>query len=337
MPSFHSISPASKRLSLLDTRALSATEINSLFERADVLAKNYERHGNFANLNLGEVGLPVPQTPTHIPKVIACLFFEASTRTLLSFQSAAYRLGHNVVTFDIGTGSSMLKGETEEDTVLNVAAMKPDALVIRYNRSEKLDLFLPNSPIPVISAGTGTQSHPTQALLDAYTIRRSMGEVKGQRVLIVGDIVHSRVARSNFDVLTKLGAEVGICGPEHFLPKESETPGIRIFHDLDEALSWPTVYMGLRVQTERHGGDPELRGRSIEVYREDYHSRFGLSLARAKKLSTNAIILHPGPINHGVEFAPEIVNEPRSRVFEQVANGVLIRAALLARIFSEIP
>lgn len=310
--------------SLLDSRVLSESAIHSLFSHAKELAVRYEKYGSFVDPNE-----PKPTTP----KVVACLFFEASTRTFMSFQMAALRLGHQVVTLDTGTGSSILKGETDDDTVANVAAMQPDAIVIRYNRSPGLERLLPNLPIPVISAGIGVYSHPTQALLDAYTIFEARGSVRGEKVLIVGDVAHSRVARSNFDVLAKLGAEVGVCGPDHFLPRADEVPGLKIFKNLDEALEWPTVVMGLRVQLERHE-DPRLRGRSIEDYKAEYHAEFGLNGVRLKKLRPDAIIMHPGPINHGVEFAPEVVEDARSRVLEQVRNGVLIRAALLSKIFS---
>jgi len=214
--------------------------------------------------------------------------------------------------------------------------MRPDALVIRYNKSPELDELLPKLPIPVVSGGNASAAHPTQALLDAYTIYRERGankpDLRGERVLIVGDIIHSRVARSNFDVLTKLGAEIAVCGPPKLLPRVGEIPNVRIFHDLDEAMSWPTVYMGLRVQLERH--EPgETGSGSLEAFPE----RFGLNQARLTKLSPDALILHPGPINHGVEFAPGVTDDPRSRILVQVSNGVLIRAALLAKIFERKP
>ena len=318
------VSMPSQPLSLLDTRSLTANAILSLFSHADEIEATYEEHGCFFDPDRGEV-------PT--PKIIACLFFEASTRTFMSFQTAALRLGHQVITLDTGTGSSILKGETEDDTVLNVAAMGPDALIVRYNRSPALDELLPQLPMPVISAGTGTSSHPTQGLLDAYTIHRERGSVRGEKVLIVGDVAHSRVARSDFDVLQKLGAEIGVCGPEHFLPPKDEFPGLTYFSNLDEALDWPTVFMGLRVQLERHD-DPHLKSRSLDDYRSRYHGEFGLSVERLKTLHPKVTILHPGPINHGVEFAPEVLKDPRARVLEQVKNGVLIRAALLSKVLA---
>lgn len=245
----------------------------------------------------------------------------------MSFQTAAYRLGHQVLTMELSTGSSLSKGETAVDTVLNVAAMKPDVLVVRYGLSRELDELLPSLGIPVINAGSGTLAHPTQALLDAYTIEREAGGVEGKRVLIVGDIRHSRVARSNFDVLAKLGAKIGVCGPESLLPDADGDmpPGTRVFTSLDEAVGWCDVYMGLRIQLERHNAS-DLQLDSVE----DYHRHFGLNRDRLKKLGSGALIMHPGPINHGVEFAPEVVDDSRSRVLKQVTNGVLIRAALLS-------
>lgn len=326
MPSKRSGLSAARQplLSLPDTRALSANAILSLFSHADELAELSQQHGSY---------LDPAEKSLHHPKIIACLFFEASTRTFLSFQTAALRLGHQAITLDIGTSSSVVKGETEEDTVANVAAMKPDAIVIRYNRSQALERLLPTLPMPVISAGTGVSAHPTQALLDAYTIYHERGSVRGERVLIVGDVAHSRVARSNFDVLLKLGAEVAVCGPERFLPEVSEVPGLKVFKNLDEAIEWSTVFMGLRVQLERHE-ESSLKNRSLDDYKHKYHSEFGLNPTRLRKLHRNAIILHPGPINHGVEFSGEVMGDSRVRVLEQVQNGVLIRAALLSKIFS---
>ena len=246
----------------------------------------------------------------------------------MSFQTAAYRLGHQVLTMELSTGSSLSKGETAVDTVLNVVAMKPDVLVVRYGLSRELDETLPKLDMPVINAGSGTLAHPTQALLDAFTIERELGTVEGKRVLIVGDIRHSRVARSNFDVLAKLGAKIGVCGPERLLPDADGDlpPGTRVFTNLDEAVGWCDVYMGLRIQLERHSAS-DLQLDSIE----DYHRHFGLNRDRLKKLGAGALIMHPGPINHGVEFSNEVVDDTRSRILAQVTNGVLIRAALLSR------
>lgn len=307
--------------SLLDTRILSAKEIDEIFLKADSLGgQAFPR----------DVVLKPGPTP-----VVCCLFFEASTRTRMSFQMASYRLGLQVLTMELSSGSSLSKGETPTDTVLNFAAMKPDVLVVRYGNSRELDTLLPKLDIPVLNAGSGTMAHPTQGLLDAYTLRQEWGSLKGKKVLIFGDVLHSRVARSNFDVLSKLGAQVGVFGPEDMLPSSkgealSSEFEIRIFTDLDEALPWADACMGLRVQLERHESktlDLDSSGGNAT-----YLSRYGLTTERLQMLRSDAIILHPGPINHGVEFAPEVVKDPRSRVLQQVTNGVTIRAALLASI-----
>ncbi len=303
-------------LSLLDTRNLPADGILDLFWRADRLQALSEKFGQFYD--------PNRKAPS---RIVCCLFFEPSTRTRMSFQTAAYRLGHQVLTMESGS-SSLAKGETQGDTVLNIVAMKPDALVIRYGINTELDQILPELKIPVISAGGGVSTHPTQALLDAYTIIKHKGSLQGRKVLIVGDVRYSRVARANFDVLQKLGADIGVCGPESLLPQAGQMPGVTVFSSLDVATAWADVYMGLRIQLERHQAE-ELQLKSLD----DYHRHFGLNRERLALLKKDALIMHPGPINHGVEFASEVLQDPRTRVLDQVSNGVLIRAAVLEKIF----
>ena len=310
--------------SLLDTASLSAEDVQSLFATADLFRDRSQARGYYWD--------PEDVAPTGA-KVVALLFFEPSTRTRMSFQQAAYRLGLPVLTME-SASSSVSKGESLSDTVLNVLAMKPDCLVIRYGVSLELDEILPSLDVPVINAGSGASSHPTQALLDAYTILRERGKLSGklsgERVLIVGDILHSRVARSNFELLPRLGAEIGVCGPAELIPAATDLPaGARVFRDLDEGLRWATVCMGLRIQFERHGrdqGQNEVRERIA-----DYHRSYGINSTRLQSLAPEGILMHPGPVNHGVEFSSEVLRDPRSRVLEQVTNGVLIRAALLAR------
>lgn len=309
--------------SLLDTDFLSKNDILELFAAANELESLGEKHGNYFD----------PSVETSFRSraaVVCCLFFEPSTRTRMSFQTAAYRLGHQVLTMELFSGSSLSKGETYVDTVLNFAAMQPDIMIVRYGRSPELDELLPTLRIPVINAGSGMMAHPTQGLLDAYTIHREMGGIEGKRVLIVGDILHSRVARSNFDVLSKFGAEVGICGPKDLLPGPSDQespPCVRHFETLEAGLEWTQVYMGLRIQMERH----EVRALNMSSL-DDYHRHFGLNRERLQLLAKDAIIMHPGPINHGVEFSSDVTKDPRNRVLKQVRNGVLMRAALLAGI-----
>ena len=306
--------------SLLDTRVLSAKEIDEIFLKADALAKSMATSST----------PPATEVRANLKgPVVCCLFFEPSTRTRMSFQMAAYRLGFQVLTMELSAGSSLSKGETLTDTVLNFTAMKPDLLVVRYGTSRELDTLLPKIDIPVLNAGSGTMAHPTQGLLDAYTLRQEWGSLRGKRVLIFGDVLHSRVARSNFDVLTKLGAQVGVFGPASMLPSEKAEGGvmaeygIRIFESLDEALPWADACMGLRIQLERH---------ETKALDANYLSQYGLTRERLRLLREDAVILHPGPINHGVEFASEVVEDKRSRVLQQVTNGVTIRAALLALI-----
>ena len=304
------------RRSLLDTSDLNLDQIKSIFDLADSFA---------GRAKAGEAFLdPVPPRGS---RLVACLFFEPSTRTRLSFQTAAQRLGWGEFAIEAGSSSSLIKGETLTDTVLNVCAMGPNVLVVRYGQSEELDRALATSPVPVVNAGSGARSHPTQALLDAYTIRRERGQINGERVLIVGDVAHSRVARSNFELLPRLGAEVAMCGPAEFLPDAAEYPKLRRFDRIEEGLKWATVAMGLRIQFERHLG-AELRLGSFD----EYHRRYGFDRARLQRFRADGILMHPGPINHGVEFAAEAVADARSRVLAQVTNGVLVRAALIAAI-----
>lgn len=305
--------------SLFEVASYSPELIEDLFARAERFEKNVHVNGYFQN-------------PKH--RVVGLLFFEPSTRTRLSFQMAAQRLGYETLHFD-NASSSLSKGESFSDTVLNLVAMGPDALVIRYGISPELDQLLPTLPVPVINAGSGIASHPTQALLDAFTIYREKGSFSGLKVLIVGDIRHSRVARSNFDVLTRLGATVAVCGPPEFIQKNDLPTQVKVFESLDEAVEWCDIYMGLRVQLERHAESGSL---SNDQEIAAYHSSFGLTQTRLQKLKKDAIILHPGPINHGVEFASgaSVMKDPRNRVLQQVTNGVLIRASLLAQIFDGI-
>jgi aspartate carbamoyltransferase catalytic subunit len=325
MPSLQNFTRSRSGSHFLDTVALSSREILSILKRAHEFEQRWRSQGTF---------LAADETARLHSKVVSCLFFEPSTRTRMSFQTAAYRLGHQVSAMELSSGSSLSKGETYGDTVLNIAAMEPDAIIVRYGHSPELDEVLPQLPMPVINAGSGTRAHPSQALLDAYTllydgVGHRVDALEGENVLIVGDIAHSRVARSNFDVLAKLGADIAVCGPSHFIPKDlpAET---KVFSDLDEAIEWATVYMGLRIQLERHA--------SAELNREamdEYHRHFGLNHDRLKILAKDAMILHPGPINYGVEFSAEVIQDSRSRVLRQVGNGVFVRAALLERVLSE--
>jgi aspartate carbamoyltransferase catalytic subunit len=308
--------PAPQSRSLLDTRLYSEADLFSLFQLADKFRARFETTGFF---------YPPGTQPLPGRKLVALLFFEPSTRTRLSFQTAALRLGLTTTVME-PTGSSLSKGESLTDTVLNVAAMKPDAIVGRWGSTDELDALLPSLRMPVINAGSGTLAHPTQALLDAYTIWRERGQVRGERVLIVGDIRHSRVAHSNFEVLSKLGAEIGVCGPEHFLPEQGLPYKLQVFRSLGEGVKWASVCMGLRIQLERHDS------RDTKDRLAEYHANYGITPKVLQSFSDKGILMHPGPINHGVEFDSRVLEDSRSRVLEQVSNGVLIRAAVLSQI-----
>jgi|GEM_PF-264740 len=326
-----SFPPKAHDHSVLTTGALTLAQIAGIFEQAESYRESFGKSGGFRSA--GDLASRKLGTTSASPqsRIVSLLFFEPSTRTRMSFEIAASRLGYQVQIMDSASSTSLSKGESLVDTVLNVLAMRPDALIIRYGNSAELDQLLPTLQVPVLNAGSGVVSHPSQALLDALTIRQNLHQVRGQKVLIVGDIRHSRVASSNFELLIRLGAEVGVCGPQEFLPLASDLPtSVRLFEDLDEATAWATVYMALRIQLERHV-DGQVSRLSCNLSLDNFHTQFGLNPRRLKILRKDAIILHPGPINHGVELSREAIHDSRARILNQVENGVYIRAALLAR------
>jgi aspartate carbamoyltransferase catalytic subunit len=252
------------------------------------------------------------------------LFYEDSTRTRISFEAAAKRLSADVINFS-AKGSSVSKGESLKDTALTLQAMGADAVVIRHPASgapHRLAAWVDGS---VVNAGDGTHEHPTQALLDAYTMRSRLGRIDGLRVAIVGDVLHSRVARSNVLLLTTLGAQVTLVGPPTLIPVDiaaALSPKTEVSYDLDSVLPDMDVVMMLRVQTER------MQDSYFPSARE-YSRRYGLDLARMRKLPEHAIVMHPGPMNRGMEITPEVADSSRSTIVEQVANGVSARMAVL--------
>ncbi|MEX2288868.1 MAG: aspartate carbamoyltransferase catalytic subunit [Mycobacteriales bacterium] len=263
----------------------------------------------------------VKKLPTLRGRTVVNLFFEDSTRTRTSFELAAKRLSADVINFS-AKGSSVSKGETLKDTALTLEAMGSDAVVIRHSWSGapvNLSRFLRGS---VINAGDGTHEHPTQALLDAYTMRQRLGRVEGLKVTIVGDILHSRVARSNVLLLSTLGAEVTLVAPPTLLPMGVEAWPCAVSYDLDAVLPKSDAVMMLRVQRERMGAAyfPSTR---------EYARRYGLDVRRAKQLSDDAIVMHPGPMVRGMEIAAEVADGLRSTIVDQVANGVSVRMAVL--------
>ena len=249
-------------------------------------------------------------------------FFENSTRTLLSFEIAGKRLGADVVNMHAAQ-SSVKKGETLIDTAMTLNAMRADVIVIRHGSSGAVQLIADKVDCPVLNAGDGWHEHPTQALLDALTIRRRRGSIAGQRVVICGDLMHSRVARSNILALTALAAEVRVVAPATLMPEGTDRMGVEAFSDFDAALEGADVVMMLRLQNER------MSGAFIPSTRE-YHLRYGLTAERLKRAQPDALVMHPGPMNRGIEITSEVADMPgRSAINEQVANGVAVRMACL--------
>jgi aspartate carbamoyltransferase catalytic subunit len=264
---------------------------------------------------------PIKKLPTLRGRTVVNLFYEDSTRTRTSFELAAKRLSADVVNFS-AAGSSVSKGESLKDTALTLQAMGADAVVIRHSASgaaHRLATWIAGS---VINAGDGTHEHPTQALLDAYTMRARLGRLEGLRVAIVGDVLHSRVARSNVALLATLGAQVTLVAPPTLLPVGVEAWPVGVEHELDPVLAKSEVVMMLRVQRERMGAAffPNAR---------EYSRRYGLDARRMGLLSEEAIVMHPGPMNRGMEIAAEVADSVRSTIVEQVANGVSVRMAVL--------
>ncbi|HQQ76864.1 MAG TPA: aspartate carbamoyltransferase catalytic subunit [Thermoanaerobaculia bacterium] len=263
----------------------------------------------------------IKKVPTLRGKLVANLFFENSTRTRFSFEIAERRLSADSIALS-AVGTSVAKGETLLDTGRNLMAMAPDAIVIRHSRSGAPHLLARNLPCAVINAGDGTHEHPTQALLDAFTIRRAKGTLAGLRVAICGDVTHSRVARSNVALLTKMGAGVTLSGPRTLLPPEIERTGARISTRIEEAIEGADVVMILRVQKERGGGLGFPSDR-------EYYEQFGLTPERRKLAKKDAIVMHPGPMNRGVEIDSAVADGPDSVILDQVENGVAVRMAVL--------
>jgi aspartate carbamoyltransferase catalytic subunit len=263
-------------------------------------------------------------------KTVALAFFENSTRTRISFNTAASRLGADTMNLQ-AEASSVKKGESLLDTVYTLNAMKPDCLVMRHASSGAADFVARNLDIPVINAGDGTHEHPSQGLLDALTIRDRRGSIENLKMTILGDIQHSRVARSNIHLLGKFGCQFTLCGPAMWVPKELEKIGppgakIRCVSRIEEGLEGADVILVLRVQTERMY-EPSLSA-------EEYVMMYQLNQERLQRANPKAIILHPGPMNRGVEISPEVADGPQSYVLEQVTNGIAVRMALLFLLMS---
>lgn len=265
---------------------------------------------------------PVPKIPTLRDKTIVNLFYENSTRTRLSFELAQKRMGADVVNFSAST-SSTKKGESLKDTIRNISSMKIDMVVSRHE-SPGVPHFLTRCvDASIINAGDGAHEHPTQALLDMFTMQQVYPDLKGKKIAIVGDISHSRVVRSNIIGLLKVGAEVVVCGPKSFMPRYVETLGAAVSYSLDETLAWCDIAMALRIQMERIGGGTDL----FPSLRE-YHETFGIKMNHLEKYP-DFVVMHPGPINRGVEMESDVADSDRAMILDQVTNGVAVRMAVL--------
>jgi len=264
---------------------------------------------------------PIKMVPTLRGKTIVNLFYEPSTRTRTSFEIAEKRLSADTLNIAVAQ-SSVLKGETLSDTAMNIEAMAPDMIVLRHPSSGAGHLLSRICRSRIINAGDGMHEHPTQALLDAFTIRQHKKRIEGLKVTIVGDLLHSRVLRSNVLLLTQLGAQVWVGGPRTLVPVGIEQMGVRVSTDIDEAVADADVIMMLRIQQERMNGAffPSLR---------EYFNVFGMTTARVARAKPDVIIMHPGPMNRGVEIASDVADGPYSVILEQVANGVAVRMAVL--------
>lgn len=301
--------------SFLSSEQLSEKDIEQIFSRASLFKSEFKNKKRFDHLVRGEA--------LH-QKVLALVFSEPSTRTRLSFQVAAGRLGIKTVALDNPSSASLSKGETLEDTFRNIAAMMPDLMVVRYNTNVDADAVIRELPCPVINGGIGTNEHPTQALLDAFTILEFHKKIKGEKVLIVGDVLHSRVANSNLMLLKRLGAEVAYCAPAQFEPKTENWKGVKSFSSVIEGIEWASVVMGLRVQKERH------QNVGIGFSMAEYREQFRIGGDQLKHFRADGILLHPGPVIRGIEFSAFVLNDKRCKVLDQVTNGVFVRASLIS-------
>ncbi|MCC6459998.1 MAG: aspartate carbamoyltransferase catalytic subunit [Saprospiraceae bacterium] len=292
---------------LIGIKNITADDIRLIFETAD----------NFKEV----INRPIKKVPSLRDITVANLFFESSTRTRVSFELAERRLSADIVNFT-ASSSSVSKGETLLDTVNNILAMKVDMVVMRHPAPGACVYLSKRIPANIVNAGDGTHEHPTQALLDAFSIREKLGDLEGKKVAIIGDILHSRVALSNVFCLQKLGAKVRVCGPPTLIPKHYAALGVDISHDVRDTLRWCDVANVLRIQLERQDIKffPTLR---------EYHQYFGINRQMLDELDKDIILMHPGPINRGVEITSDVADSRQSIILTQVENGVAIRMAVL--------
>ena len=307
----------SKKLSvsnLLGIKYLNENDINLIFETAN----------NFSEV----INRKIKKVPSLRDITIANLFFENSTRTKISFELAQKRLSADVVNFS-SSSSSISKGETLADTVNNILSMKVDMVVMRHPSPGASVFLSKNIDTCIINAGDGCHEHPTQALLDSYTLVQNLGTLSGKKIVIVGDILHSRVALSNIFLFKKLGAEVKVCGPKSLIPKHVEKLGVSYESSLESALGWCDVASMLRIQNER-------MNQSFFPTTREYSRDFGLDSKKLKQIDKEIIITHPGPINRGVELSSDIIDSGKTVILDQVENGVAIRMAVMYLLASRL-
>lgn len=292
---------------LLGIKELNTQDIEKIFLTADNFKQVLQR--------------PIKKVPTLRDTTVANIFFENSTRTRLSFELAEKRLGADVINFS-ASGSSVSKGETLIDTVNNILAMKVDMVVMRHSASGAPWFLANHIDASIVNAGDGINEHPTQALLDAYSMREKLGNLKGKRITIIGDIMHSRVALSNIFCLSKLGAEVTVSGPPTLIPKHIESLGVRVEYNLKKALEWCDVANVLRIQLER-------QHKPLFSTLREYSLYYGVNRQMLDSLAKDIIIMHPGPINRGVEINSDVADSKQSIILDQVENGVAVRMAVI--------
>ncbi|MBT4761234.1 MAG: aspartate carbamoyltransferase catalytic subunit [Bdellovibrionaceae bacterium] len=294
------------------TSQYSTEEIENLFQRTEKFKQQFNQSGLIEATNTRG-------------KIVVLAFFEPSTRTRLSFETAAHRLGMKPIQFSDAGSSSISKGEDFFTSLKNIAQLKPDLIIQRWKTPSDLWERTVELSIPMINAGYSCESHPTQALLDIFTMQENLGPLKGRKFFIYGDIQHSRVAQSNIELLLRMGVEVGFSCPDEFLPKQDLWQRAERFEKLSEGIGWCDIVMGLRVQLERHKN---------EFQKDEYLAKYQFNKNHLSVLSSNAIIMHPGPFNLGVELTSEVLNDSRVKIYDQVENGVYLRAALMEAVIS---
>lgn len=292
---------------ILDMESLTVDDINMILDTADHMKEISQR--------------PIKKVPTLRGKTVVLFFYEPSTRTKVSFDIAAKRLSADCHSLS-GSTSSIVKGETLVDTAKNLEAMNPDVIVIRHSSAGAPHILSQKIDASVINAGDGMHAHPTQSLLDMMTVRENKGRIKGLRIAIIGDIAHSRVARSNCIGFSKMGASVVLAAPPTMIPKGIQTLGAEVTHNMEDAINGADVIMMLRIQKERQEG-------FLFSTEREYSRAYGLNRHRLRNVHKDVLIMHPGPINRGVEIAPDVADGPYSIILKQVTNGVAVRMALL--------